>query len=103
MAVLVSSPEIRRVNGVYFGVRDASAFIRPLPRYGPGPGLRQAGALAARHAAAAQADLSEPGQLEFNVLFCNDALNQSGIDIKPVILAHLAETCGPRLQPPRAA
>jgi hypothetical protein len=37
------------------------------------------------------------------VLFGNDALNQSGIDIKPVILAHLAETCGPRLQPPRAA
>lgn len=44
-----------------------------------------------------------PLLLEFNVLFGNDALNQAGIDIKPVILAYLAETCGPSLQSPRAA
>ena len=44
-----------------------------------------------------------PFLLEFNVLFGNDALNRSGIDLKPVILAYLAETCSPCLQPPRAA
>lgn len=44
-----------------------------------------------------------PFLLEFNVLFGNEALNQAGIDIKPVILAYLGESYGPALNPPRAA
>jgi len=41
--------------------------------------------------------------LEFNVLFGNDALNQAGIDLRPLILAYLSETYGPSLLSPRAA
>jgi ribosomal protein S6--L-glutamate ligase len=41
--------------------------------------------------------------LEFNVLFGNDALNQAGIDLKPLILDYLASAYRPPLQPPRAA
>jgi len=44
-----------------------------------------------------------PFLLEFNVLFGNEALNQAGIDLKPLILAYLAEAYGPTLQSPRAA
>jgi len=44
-----------------------------------------------------------PFLLEFNVHFGNEALNQAGIDLKPLILGYLAETYGPPLQSPRAA
>jgi ribosomal protein S6--L-glutamate ligase len=44
-----------------------------------------------------------PFLLEFNVLFGNDALNQAGVDLKPLILDHLAETYGPSLLAPRVA
>ena len=39
--------------------------------------------------------------LEFNVLFGNDALNQAGIDLKPMILAYLASAYPPPRQPPK--
>jgi ribosomal protein S6--L-glutamate ligase len=41
--------------------------------------------------------------LEFNVLFGNDALNQAGIDLEPLILDYLVSAYRPPLQPPRAA
>ena len=44
-----------------------------------------------------------PLLLEFNVLFGNEALNQAGIDLKPLILGYLDRTYSPRVQPPRAA
>jgi len=44
-----------------------------------------------------------PFLLEFNVLFGNAALDQAGIDIKPLIRNYLADACLPLAQPPRAA
>jgi ribosomal protein S6--L-glutamate ligase len=45
----------------------------------------------------------QPFLLEFNVLFGNAALNQAGIDLKPLIRAYLERAYCPARRPPRAA
>jgi len=44
-----------------------------------------------------------PFLLEFNVLFGNEALNQAGLDLAPLILDYLTTSYAPRVVPPRAA
>ena len=44
-----------------------------------------------------------PFLLEFNVLFGNEALNNAGMDLKPLIRNYLHSICRSPLQPPRAA